>query len=43
MATGTDVGSHLGIDQILECLFQQPAEQVFRAVITETCKHIRER
>jgi hypothetical protein len=43
MAPGTDLGSHLSVDQILECLLQQPTEQVFGAVITETCKHIPKR
>jgi hypothetical protein len=34
MAADADLGSRLGVGQVLECLFRQAPVQLFRAVIT---------
>ncbi|MCJ7779853.1 MAG: hypothetical protein MUQ27_03425 [Acidimicrobiia bacterium] len=38
-----DPGCHIGVDRVLECLLQQKPEELLRAAITETWKHISER
>lgn len=42
-ATSPNQCSQLGVNQILEYLFQQAPEQLPRTVITEMCRHISKR
>jgi hypothetical protein len=42
-SASADPGSHIAVDQVLECLFHQKPDELLRAAITETWKHISER
>jgi hypothetical protein len=40
VTVSADLSGQLDVDQILESLLQQPAEQLLGAIVAETCQQI---